>query len=56
MMVDLSEPLNFRQEAKAQAELLLNNLNRYLTSVGKKKVADGLEEEFFRLKITHQTG
>ncbi|MGK0476974.1 MAG: hypothetical protein ACJAYV_002654 [Oleispira sp.] len=55
MMVDLSEPLTFRQEAKAQAELLLNNLNRYLTSVGKKKVADSLEEEFSRLKITHQT-
>ena len=55
MMVDLSEPLTFRQEAKAQAELLLTNLIRYLTSVGKKKVADSLEEEFSRLKITHQT-
>lgn len=55
MMVDLSEPLTFRQEAKAQAELLLNNLIRYLTHVGKKQVADSLEEEFSRLKVTNQT-
>lgn len=54
MMIDASEPLTFRQEAKIQAELLLNNLIRYLTRVGKKKVADSLEEEFSRLKITHQ--
>lgn len=53
MMVDSSEPLTFRQEAKAQAELLLDNLIRYLTRVGKKKVADSLEEEFCRLKVTH---
>jgi hypothetical protein len=55
MMVDSSEPPTFRKEAKTQAELLLNNLIRYLTSVGKKKVADSLEEEFSRLKVTHQT-
>ena len=55
MMVDVSEPMTFRQEAKAQAELLLQSLKTYLAGVGRKKVADSLEEEFSRLKITSQT-
>jgi hypothetical protein len=53
LMIDVSEPLTFRQEAKAQAEVLLQSLIGYLANVGRKKVADSLEEEFSRLKITN---
>lgn len=51
VMVDTSEPMAFRHEARTQAELLLQNLIDYLSSVGRKKAADSLEEEFSRLKI-----
>jgi hypothetical protein len=53
MMVDASEPLNFRQEAKIQAEVLLKSLMGYLAHVGRQQVGDSLEEEFARLKISH---
>jgi tetratricopeptide (TPR) repeat protein len=53
VMVDDSEPVLFRHEARAQAELLLKNLIDFLTSVGRYKVADSLAEEFSRLKITN---
>lgn len=55
LMVDVSEPLTFRQEAKIQAEVLLQSLIGYLASVGRNKVASSLEEEFSRLKITNPT-
>jgi hypothetical protein len=55
VMVDVSEPLTFRQEARAQAEMLLQSLISYLSSVGRKTVADSLEEEFLRLKISSGT-
>jgi hypothetical protein len=53
MMVDVSEPLSFRREAKVQAELLLKSLIGYLAKVGRQQVGDSLEEEFSRLKISH---
>jgi hypothetical protein len=53
VMVDDSEPVMFRYEARAQAELLLKNLIGFLVSMGRNKVADSLAEEFARLKITH---
>lgn len=53
MMVDVSEPMSFRREAKVQAELLLKNLIGYLAKVGRQRVGDSLEEEFSRLKISH---
>jgi len=56
LMVDDSVPLTFRQEAKAQAEVLLQSLIGYLAKVGRNKVADSLEEEFSRLKITNPVG
>jgi hypothetical protein len=55
VMVDVSELLRFRDEARAQAELLLHNLIEFLVSMGRNKVADSLAEEFSRLKITHCT-
>jgi len=55
VMVDTSEPLRFRDEARAQAEVLLQNLIDFLVSMGRNKVADSLAEEFSRLKITHCT-
>lgn len=53
VMVDTSEPVKFRDEARAQAELLLKNLIDFLVSVGRNNVADSLAEEFTRLKIVH---
>ena len=55
VMVDTSEPVKFRDEARAQAELLLKNLIDFLVSMGRNKVADSLAEEFSRLKISHCT-
>jgi hypothetical protein len=55
VMVDISEPVRFRDEARAQAEVLLQNLIDFLVSMGRNKVADSLAEEFSRLKITHCT-
>lgn len=54
LMVDVSQPMPCRHEACVQAELLLQNLMRYLASVGRTKVADSLEEEFSRLKVSSQ--
>ena len=55
VMVDTSEPVKFRDEARAQAELLLKSLIDFLVSMGRNKVADSLAEEFSRLKISHCT-
>jgi tetratricopeptide (TPR) repeat protein len=52
LMVDQNKPSSFRQEARSQAEVLLNLLKKYLTSMGKTNVAESLEEEFYRLKVT----
>lgn len=52
LMVDQNKPSSFRREARTQAEVLLNLLKKYLTSIGKGNVADSLEEEFYRLKVT----
>jgi hypothetical protein len=54
VMVDDSQPVKFRHEARAQAELLLKNLIDFLISMGRNKVADSLAEEFYRLKITNR--
>lgn len=53
VMVDDTEPVNLRYEARIQAELLLKNLTDFLVSMGRYNVADSLLEEFTRLKITH---
>ncbi len=55
VMVDDSEPVIFRYEARTQAELLLKSLIDFLVGMGRNKVADSLVEEFSRLKITHCT-
>ena len=55
VMVNQSEPLKLRYEARVQAELLLKNLIDFLVSMGRNKVADSLVEEFTRLKTTHST-
>ncbi len=52
LMVDKNKPSSYRQEARSQAEVLLNLLKKYLTSMGKSNVADSLEDEFYRLKVT----
>ncbi len=53
VMVDDTESVLLRHEAKTQAELLLQTLTNFLTSMGRNKVADSLAEEFSRLKITN---
>lgn len=55
VMVDNSEPVILRYEARAQAELLLKNLVDFLVGMGRNNVAESLAEEFSRLKITHCT-
>lgn len=56
LMMDQKQPRSFRSEARSQAELLMASLKRYLKSMGKNKVADSLEEEFYRLKLTSGMG
>ena len=54
MMVDRKQANSFRRLAKVQAELLMQSLREYLDSIGRAKVADSLEEEFYRLTVHSQ--
>ncbi len=54
MMVDRKQANSFRRLAKVQADLLMQSLRKYLDSIGRTKVADSLEEEFYRLTVHSQ--
>ena len=51
LMMDKKNPNTFRREAKEQAEMLMSRLKKFLVNIGKSKVAESLEEEFYRLKL-----
>ncbi len=51
LMMDKKNPNTFRREAKEQAEMLMSRLKKFLVNIGKNKVAESLEEEFYRLKL-----
>jgi hypothetical protein len=55
-MVDTTQPKSFRKEAKQQAEVLLVSLKKFLVQIGKKTVAESLEDEFHRLTVNSQLG
>lgn len=55
-MIDVKQPKSFRQEAKQQAEVLLVSLKKFLINIGKRPVAESLEDEFHRLTVNSQLG
>lgn len=55
-MVNEKHPKSLRQEAKQQAEVLLASLKKFLVQIGKKTVAESLEDEFHRLTVNSQLG
>jgi hypothetical protein len=51
-MMDKNQTKIFRREAKQQAKLLLSSLKIFLIHMGKNKVAESLEDEFYRLEVS----
>ena len=51
LMADGKRSWSLRQEARLQAEALLINLKAFLNAMGRRSVAESLQEEFRRLRI-----